>query len=327
MPCHPQGGRFRLLVDLLEHEVAEAALVGHVLRAGEQGGGALHPPTCGVIELNAEGSEQSHLAVLHGQDRAGEARQGRGVAGAEELPFPKTDQQRSRLAGHHQGSGGLSPHHRQGIGPMQPRQNRLEPLQQQRSTGQAASGHQPRQLAAEQVGDHLGVRVRAEHHPLRLQFLAQAAEVFDDAVLHHRQPAGVIQMRVGVALLRLAVGGPACVADAALACSTGGLKPAGEVHQLAFRLEATELAGHVHRGNASGVVAAVFELPQALQQQGGCFAGSDQGNDAAHTAWCLQKSPAWAGLELMGGTPKLSKPDPWSEWSRRPGRREWRGSQ
>ena len=91
-------------------------------------------------------------------------------------------------------------------------------------------------------------------------------------------------MRVGVALLRLAVGGPTGVADAALACSTGGLKPAGEVHQLAFRLEAAELARGVHGGDAGRVVAAVFELPQALQQQGGRFAGTDQGNDAAHTA-------------------------------------------
>jgi hypothetical protein len=144
---------------------------------------------------------------------------------------------------------------------MQPRQDCLEPLQQQRSTGRAAIRQQARQLAAEQVGDHLGVRVRAEHHPLRLQVLAQAAEVFDDAVLHHRQPAGAIQVGVCVALLRLAVGGPAGVADAALARGTGGLKPAGEVHQLAFRLEAAELACSVHGGDAGRVVAAVFQLP------------------------------------------------------------------
>ena len=66
------------------------------------------------------------------------------------------------------------------------------------------------------MGNHLDVRVRAEHHPLRLQVLAQAAEVFDDAVLHDRQAAGTIQAGMGVALLRLAVGGPAGVADAAL---------------------------------------------------------------------------------------------------------------
>jgi len=37
MTGHPKLGRFGLLMDLLEHEVAEFTLVRHVIRAGEQG--------------------------------------------------------------------------------------------------------------------------------------------------------------------------------------------------------------------------------------------------------------------------------------------------
>ena len=101
MPSHPKGGRFRLLVDLLEHEMAEAALIRHVLGAAKQAGAALNPLARSVIKLDAQRGEQGHLAVFHRQNRAGEARQGRGVAGAKKLPLPQADQQGRSLTGHH----------------------------------------------------------------------------------------------------------------------------------------------------------------------------------------------------------------------------------
>ena len=57
VPGHPKGGRFRLLVDLLEHEMAEAALIRHVLGAAKQAGTALHPLARGVIKLDAQRGE------------------------------------------------------------------------------------------------------------------------------------------------------------------------------------------------------------------------------------------------------------------------------
>ena len=61
----------------------------------------------------------------------------------------------------------------------------------------------------------------AEHHPFRLQLLPQGAVILDDHVLHDRHTAGAIEVRVGVAFLRLAMGGPAGVADAAHECCQG----------------------------------------------------------------------------------------------------------
>ena len=57
VPGHPKGSRFRLLVDLLEHEMAEAALIRHVLGAAKQAGAALHPLARGVIKLDAQWGE------------------------------------------------------------------------------------------------------------------------------------------------------------------------------------------------------------------------------------------------------------------------------
>jgi hypothetical protein len=49
---HPQGRGFGLLVDLLEHEVAEAALIRHVLGAAQQARRALNTITSDVIKFD-----------------------------------------------------------------------------------------------------------------------------------------------------------------------------------------------------------------------------------------------------------------------------------
>ena len=141
-------------------------------------------------------------------------------------------------------------------------------MQQQGCIGPAAAGLQLCQPRGHQVGDHLGVGVREEGDARRLQLLPQAAVVFDDAVLHHRQLAAAIEMGVGVALLGPAVGGPAGVADAAVAGGAAFLEALAEVHQLAFGPQAVEGAGaarcgvgrQLHGGDAGGVVAAVLQL-------------------------------------------------------------------
>ena len=70
--------------------------------------------------------------------------------------------------------------------------------------------------------------------------------------------------------------------NAALTISTLGLKPLSEVHQLPFCPQAAELLLPVHRSDAGGVVAAVFQLPQTFQQQGVRCLGANEGDDSAH---------------------------------------------
>ena len=69
-------------------------------------------------------------------------------------------------------------------------------------------------LPADQVHGDLGVGVAGELDARRLQLGAQRREVLDDAVVDHGDLARCVAVRVGVAVGRPAVGGPAGVAHA-----------------------------------------------------------------------------------------------------------------
>ena len=302
MAGHPQSRGLGLLMDLFEHEVPETALVRHVLGATQQRGGALHPSTGGVIQLDAQGCQQGHLAVFHRQDRAGESRQRRGVAGTQEFTLTQADQQRRRPAGHHQGSGGLGPDQRQGIGPMQQRQHLLHRLQQQVAASLSPSGLERGQAVCNQVGDHLGIGVAAEHHTTRLQLFAQGAVVLNDAVLDHRQLTAAVEVGVRIALFRFAMGGPTGVPNAAQARSPLGLVTGRQVDEFAFGPQAMQpgtFTGTFNSGDTGRVVTPVFELPETIQELRRSLARTDQGNDAAHRRSGMKKARHRAGLELM----------------------------
>src|SRR6202000_1759938 len=70
------------------------------------------------------------------------------------------------------------------------------------------------QLGRDHVGQRLGVGVGDQGGAARGQGFAQLLGVLDDAVVHHRDVAFGVQVRVGVNLVGLAVGGPPGVADA-----------------------------------------------------------------------------------------------------------------
>ena len=89
-------------------------------------------------------------------------------------------------------------------------------------------------------------------------------------------------MGVGVALLGLAVGGPTGVTDAAMTGRTVLVVAAGEIDELALSPQAMKATALLNRGDAGGVVTAVLQLSQTLQQLGSGVAGTDQGNNAAH---------------------------------------------
>ena len=166
-----------------------------------------------------------------------------------------------------------------------------------------------------QMRNHLGVRFRLERHSASFQAIPELPVVFDDAVLHHGHPTIDTSVRVGIALLRLAMGGPTRVADAALPGGPQSLHPLTEVDELAFGPQAGELSLAGHRRQASGVVAAVLQLPQTFEQLWCCRLGSHEGNDSAH-----EKSPAQAGQSLWRDHAGVSRPSPWSGWFHHPGR-------
>ena len=134
-------------------------------------------------------------------------------------------------------------------------------------------------LHLDQVGEDLGVGLGAELVPRPRQRLLQLEMVFDDPVVDHRHAAVLVRVRVLVG--RLAVRGPAGVADAG-----GALR-----HRLAEALlQIRQLAlGPHHRqavvaedGDAGRIVSAVLQLPQPLDQQACALLLPHVSHDAAH---------------------------------------------
>src|SRR6476646_10692798 len=106
------------------------------------------------------------------------------------------------------------------------------------------------------MGDDFGVGLGFELGAFALKLFAQFAEVLDDAVVNYRN--AISGMRMGVALGRPPVGGPAGMTDANTAVQRLLRQPAFEIAQFAFGAQTREMAV-LERGNTRGIVAAIFE--------------------------------------------------------------------
>ncbi len=160
--------------------------------------------------------------------------------------------------------------HAQGVGPAQAVERRLERRQGLRTLDQ---------ILVDQVSHHLGVGIAGKDPALGLEFGFQLGEVFDNAVVHHRDPAG--DMWMGVALGRPSVSGPTRMADAGLAGQGILGQHSLKLAQLARRPAALQHAIH-QGGDACGVVAPVLQALEALDQTRRGRAGPDNADDAAH---------------------------------------------
>ncbi len=106
----------------------------------------------------------------------------------------------------------------------------------------------------------LAVGLGFEFVALGQQLGAQVAEILDDAVMDDGD-AG-IGVRMGVDHRRRAMRRPARVADAGAARERLGAQHGVELGELAGRTPALDRAVH-QRGDAGGIVAAIFEPLQA----------------------------------------------------------------
>jgi hypothetical protein len=110
----------------------------------------------------------------------------------------------------------------------------------------------------------------------------QLEVVLDDAVVDDDDPPGAIAMGVGVFFRGTAVRGPARVRDAVAAVDRLVDEDLLEVAQLAGRPADVKLAAAVDHRDPCRVVAAVFELPQALDQDFNGVLRTDVPDDPAH---------------------------------------------
>src|SRR5690606_37967719 len=132
-----------------------------------------------------------------------------------------------------------------------------------------------------------GVGFAGHLHAVRLQLGAQLGEVLDDAVVDHRELAAGVPVRVGVPVVRGTVRGPPGVPHATVPGELLRLdltEPLLEVGQRAGRAFHGQAALSVQQRHTRGVVAAVLESSQAVQDDVEGLPMSYITNDAAHPA-------------------------------------------
>ena len=132
------------------------------------------------------------------------------------------------------------------------------------------------------MDDGLRVRLALEHIAVRDQLLAQGEIVLDDPVVHDGKAPVIGQVGMGVDIRGRTVGRPAGVPDADAARDRRAvLRLIAEPGDTPAHLLDTDLIA-AHHGDARRIVAPVFQLLQALQQDGRGALFSDKPNDSAH---------------------------------------------
>ena len=138
-------------------------------------------------------------------------------------------------------------------------------------------------IVVDELGHNFGIGLGDKVEPAADQPVFQFLKVFNDAVVYHRDPLVLAVMRMGVDDARLAVGGPARVADAAAAGN--GMAAIGHIAehpQPSFRLDNLNFAGGVLHRNAGRIIAAIFKFGQTVQQNRGGLIPAGKTNNSTH---------------------------------------------
>ncbi len=131
----------------------------------------------------------------------------------------------------------------------------------------------------------LGVGVARELDAVGFQFLAQLGVVLDDPVVDDRDLARRVTVRVGVAVGRPAVGGPAGVAEPGAARKARGVgfgQCGFQVGQPTGPAPDGQPAGSVEQGDPRGVVSAVLHPAQRVDDDAAGVPRADVADDSTH---------------------------------------------
>ncbi|MNR08552.1 hypothetical protein D3C85_1247160 [compost metagenome] len=258
-------------MDFLEHEVAELALFSGFGAVAILHGFALDSLAVNVPDLHAVAADFGDIAFFQVHEAVGDLTQGQLVGRQEVFPQAQADHQRAAAAGCNQAIRLLSADHCQAVSTVQLFDSCLE------GHGQVA---QILEFVVQQVSDDFGVGVRGEHITQGLELFTQGFVVFDDAVVHHRQVTG--EMRVGIALARRTVGGPARVGNAQATDQRLGGQRLLQLTDLARTTHALEFFIVGVDRHASAVIPTVFEAFQAFDEDGGDVTFCDCADNSTH---------------------------------------------
>ena len=269
----------RLFVDLLQHEVRVAALFsGFLIPVGGQNF-SLHRLRELIVEADAVGVHHRHVPLFQHAVPAGIFQQRRDIRRNKVFRFAPAHDERALPLDREQGIREI---------PEQDSQRIAAPYHGQ-SSAQGFEGL-PLITAVDELDQDLGVGLALKGIALGHEPLLQHTIVLDDAVVDDAHPGR--GMRVAVHIAGLPVGRPPGVADAAAAPGQGlHRQPLAQLRQTALALDHPDAALQ-SQGHTGGIIAAVLQLFQTIQQNILCIPFSNITNNATHTKHLHADSPA-----------------------------------
>ena len=263
---HRVGQGLRLFEDFLLHVVAVLAQFHRIRRERAFVAGAHDRCAVGAHDAEAMPGDFGDVAILEIDHRPRHLQQCRSIGGGiAAIRCAAQEQRRAALCGDYPLL--ALPQHADGIGADQFRGSTAYRFEQVRHGLQGV---------IEQMRDGLGVGIRDEDVAQSGKHPPQFGIVLDDAVMNHRQPPR--DMRMGIALRRHTMGGPARVGDAGT-CREA-LYLGGKLGHPAVAAQAYQ--ARIEQRQSGRIVAAVFQFFQTLDEDGNNVAISNRRDDAAH---------------------------------------------
>ena len=185
------GERLWLLVDLLEHEVFVATLLGGLRCPVDGGHGPLEWRAVDVREGHAPRPQVGDVTVLEKDDLVGVGQDRRDIGGQEALALAQAHHERDVLARADQPVPLAAMHDRDRIGSFEPPQGFAHGIGEIASVG-----------LLHEVGDRLRIRLGGQRVPAGLQPVPKLAKVLDDPVVDDGDLTGTVLVRMGVEVIR-----------------------------------------------------------------------------------------------------------------------------
>src|ERR1039458_613322 len=268
----------RLLVNLLEHEVLEAALFRHDRVPGNVLHLALDGLSVEIRQLHALGGDDGKVTISQKENVTRVIENRRDIGSDKVFVVAQADHERRAVARGHDlvglvdGNDGQSEHSAEFF--HCPADGLFE--------GEVVAVASFEEMFFDQMSDDFGIGFGGELVAFFDQLFLQAEIVLDDAVMYDDDLARAVAMRMGVFFRGTSVGGPAGVADAVSAVERLETDGLFQVAQLAFGaadLQPVPVAGN---GNSSRIITAVLKPPQALEDDRNYLLLADIANNATH---------------------------------------------
>ncbi len=223
-----------------------------------------------VEDLDAVAADDRPVALVQISDALGPGRDGQGVGAEVILAVAKADGERRAHSRSDHEVGMIAEQEGDGESALKPGKNIRHRILRRRAA---------LDLAGDEMGDDLGIRLALELAPIGDELVAKRLEVLDDAVVDDGDRPDDVRMSIVDG--GSAVGGPAGVGDADRSAQRLARQLAGQVFEFSFRSTARQLA-MVDGADAGAIVAAIFEALEAVEQPLRDQRFPDNRNDPAH---------------------------------------------